>query len=60
MNSICVDDVDAELLSAHVARATEVVKTVRGAGLMVFITLFDGALAQLFIAAGRREEARAS
>jgi hypothetical protein len=59
MGSICVDDVDADLLSVHVARVTEVVKTVRGAGLMVFITLFDGALAQLLTAAGRREEARA-
>ena len=59
MDSICVDDVDADLLSVHVARATEAVKTVRGAGLMVFITLFDGALAQLLTAAGRREEARA-
>ena len=57
--SICVDDVDADLPSVHVARVTEVVKTVRGAGLMVFITLFDGALAQLLTAAGRREEARA-
>ena len=34
-------------------------KTVRAAGLTVFITLFDGALAQLLTAAGRREEARA-
>ena len=34
-------------------------KTVRDAGLTVFITLFDGALAQLLTAAGRREEARA-
>ena len=59
MDSIWVDDVDADLLSVHVARATEAVKTVRGAGLMVFITLFDGALAQLLTAAGRREEARA-
>jgi class 3 adenylate cyclase len=59
MGSIWVDDVDADLLSVHVARATEVVKTVRGAGLMVFITLFDGAVAQLLTAAGRREEARA-
>ena len=59
LGSICVDDVDADLLSVHVARVTEVVKTVRGAGLMVFITLFDAALAQLLTAAGRREEARA-
>jgi hypothetical protein len=57
MGSIVADD--ADLLSVHVARATELVKTVRGAGLTVFITLFDGALAQLLTAAGRREEARA-
>jgi class 3 adenylate cyclase len=56
MGSICADD--ADLLSAQVTRATEVVKTVRDAGLTVFITLFDGALAQLLTAAGRREEAR--
>ena len=57
MGSIRADD--ADLRSVHIARATEVVKTVRGAGLIVFITLFDGALAQLLTAAGRREEARA-
>jgi hypothetical protein len=57
MGSICADD--ADLLSAQVTHATEVVKTVRGAGLTVFITLFDGALAQLLTAIGRREEARA-
>jgi class 3 adenylate cyclase len=57
MGSICADD--ADLRSVHVAHATEAVKTVRGAGLSVFITLFDGALAQLLTAAGRREEARA-
>ena len=57
MGAIGADD--ADLLSVHVARATEVVKTVRGAGLTVFITLFDGALAQLLTAAGRLEEARA-
>jgi hypothetical protein len=50
---------DADLRSVHVAHATEAVKTVRGAGLTVFITLFDGALAQLLTAAGRREEAGA-
>jgi hypothetical protein len=59
MSSIFADDPDADPLSVHIARATEVVKTVRGAGLTVFITLFDGALAQLLTAAGRREEARA-
>jgi class 3 adenylate cyclase/tetratricopeptide (TPR) repeat protein len=53
-----ISDGDAELLSVRVAHATEAVKTVRGAGLTVFITLFDGALAQLLTAAGRREEAR--
>jgi len=57
IRSICVDD--ADLLSAQVTRAAEVVKTVRDAGLTVFITLFDGALAQLLTAAGRRKEARA-
>jgi class 3 adenylate cyclase len=50
---------DADLGSVHVAHATEAVKNVRGAGLTVFITLFDGALAKLLIAAGRPEEARA-
>jgi class 3 adenylate cyclase len=57
MDAICVDD--PELLSARVTRAIEVVKTVRDAGLTVFSTLFDGALAQLLTATGRREEARA-
>ena len=50
---------DADLLSVQVTRAAEVVKTVRDAGLTVFITLFDGALAQLLTAAGRCKEARA-
>ena len=59
LSSICADDADADLLSAQVTRVTDVVKTVRDAGLTVFITLFDGALAQLLTAAGRREEARA-
>ena len=59
MGSICAADDDADPLSVHVARATEAVKTVRAAGLTVFITLFDGALAQLLTTAGRREEARA-
>ena len=59
MSLIFADDADADLLSAQVTRVTDVVKTVRDAGLTVFITLFDGALAQLLTAAGRREEARA-
>jgi len=59
MGLICADDTNADLLSVYIARAAEVVKTVRGAGLTVFITLFDGALAQLLTAVGRREEARA-
>jgi hypothetical protein len=57
--SMCTDDADADLLSIRVAHATEVVEAVRGAGLTVFITLFDGALAQLLTAAGRLEDARA-
>jgi len=57
MGSICAGD--ARLLSAQVTHATEMVGTVRDAGLTVFITLFDGALAQLLTAIGRREEARA-
>ena len=57
MDSISADD--ADLLSAKVTAATAVVKTVRDAGLTVFITLFDGALAELLTAAGRRDEARA-
>ncbi|MDT5137869.1 MAG: hypothetical protein QOD58_2131 [Mycobacterium sp.] len=57
MASIYADN--ADLLSVHVARATELVKAVRGAGLTVFITMFDGALAQLLTAAGRLDEARA-
>jgi hypothetical protein len=57
MGSIRADD--ADLMSAQVTRATEMVRTVRDAGLTVFITLFDGALAQLLTAIGRREEARA-
>ncbi len=57
MDAICGDD--ADLLSARVTRAAGVVKTVREAGLTVFITLFDGALAQLLTATGRRTEARA-
>jgi hypothetical protein len=59
MVSIVADETDADLLSAQVTRVTDVVKTVRDAGLNVFITLFDGALAQLLTATGRRVEARA-
>ena len=54
-----VNPASRTVFTTSAARVTEVVKTVRGAGLMVFITLFDGALAQLLTAAGRREEARA-
>jgi class 3 adenylate cyclase len=59
MSSTCCDETDADLLTAQVTRATELVKIVRDAGLTVFITLFDGALAELLIATGHREEARA-
>ena len=59
MSLIFADEADADLLSAQVTRVTDVVKTVRDAGLTVFITLFDGALAQLLTATGRRVEARA-
>ena len=59
MKSIIGDDADADLLSAQVTRLCDIVNTVRDAGLTVFITLFDAALAQLLTAAGRREEARA-
>ena len=59
MSLIFAEETNAGLLSAQVTRLTDVVKTVREAGLTVFITLFDGALAQLLTAAGRRVEARA-
>jgi hypothetical protein len=59
MSSIVADHADADLLSAQVTRVCEIVNTVRDAGLTVFITLFDGALAQLLTAIGRRAEARA-
>jgi len=58
MTALCAVDPTAELLSAQVVRLTNVVDTVRAAGLTVFITLFDGILAQLLTAAGRGEEAR--
>jgi class 3 adenylate cyclase len=59
MSSILDDDVDADLLSTQVTRVCDIVNTIRGAGLTVFITLFDGAVAQLLTAIGRRAEARA-
>ncbi len=58
MGSISADDAE-DLLSVRLGHATELVNTVRAAGLTVFITLFDGALAKLLTAAGRREEAHA-
>ncbi|WP_255604933.1 ATP-binding protein [Mycolicibacterium xanthum] len=53
------DPADPDMQAIHVARATELVKTVRGAGLTIFVTLFDGALARLLIAVDRVEEAGA-
>jgi hypothetical protein len=59
MSSVIDDDVDADHLSTQVTGVCDIVNTVRGAGLTVFITLFDGAVAQLLTAIGRRTEARA-
>lgn len=56
MRSVFTAEPDAGPL---VDRAMEFVAIVRAAGLTVFITLFDGALARLFTATGRQAEARA-
>jgi class 3 adenylate cyclase/tetratricopeptide (TPR) repeat protein len=50
---------DPNALSAHVEQLTAMVGAVRGAGLTIYIGLFDGALGRLLIAAGRLDEARA-
>ncbi len=50
---------DPAVIGASIARATELVQTVRAAGLTVYITLFEGALGQALAAAGHREQARA-
>lgn len=49
---------DADVLSELINRATAIVESVRRAGLNVFITLFDGAVARVLIAGGRRGDAR--
>ncbi|ORA51394.1 cyclase [Mycolicibacterium chubuense] len=49
---------DAEVLSERTDRATAIIESVRRVGLNVFITLFDGALAKVLTAGGRREDAR--
>ncbi|SCX01155.1 ATP-binding protein [Mycolicibacterium fluoranthenivorans] len=59
MRALTTDEADADLLRDRLARAIELVRIVRGAGLTVFITMFDGALAQLLCAACRFDEARA-
>ena len=46
------------VLSERIDRATATVEVVRRAGLNVFITLFDGALAKILITAGRTGDAR--
>ncbi len=50
---------DPNTLAAHIARATEVVETMRAAGLKIYVTLFEGALGHSLAAAGFREQARA-
>jgi hypothetical protein len=57
--AISADIPDPDVVSDHVARVTEIVNSVRAAGLTVFITLFDGALAHVLTVAGDPEGARA-
>ncbi|BBA88621.1 adenylate cyclase [Mycobacterium pseudoshottsii JCM 15466] len=42
---------DPAVIGASIARATELVQTVRAAGLTVYVTLFEGALGQALAAA---------
>ena len=49
---------DVDVLSERIDRATAIVESVRRAGLNVFITLFDGAVAKVLTAGGRTGDAR--
>jgi class 3 adenylate cyclase/tetratricopeptide (TPR) repeat protein len=50
---------DPNGLAAHVEQLTAMVNMVRGAGLTIYITLFDAALGELLTATGQLDQARA-
>ncbi len=47
------------MVSVRVERVAAMVKAVRGAGLTIYVALFDGALAQVLTATGQLDQARA-
>jgi class 3 adenylate cyclase/tetratricopeptide (TPR) repeat protein len=52
------DDVDQTVVAAHITTMTELLDTWRTAGLLMYVTFYDGVLGRLLIAAGQPEAAR--
>jgi class 3 adenylate cyclase/tetratricopeptide (TPR) repeat protein len=58
LSALSADDLDPDQLQAYISTMTIIVESWRAVGTRLFVTFYDGVLAQLLIAAGKVDEAR--